>query len=66
MPIVWFFLAFFGVYFVVTVVRRIFHGIAYALGWLWGYTDSFVQGRVLRALMLFSAIAFGAFAAARL
>lgn len=49
-PIIWFFVGFFAVYFLVSAIRAILRGIAYALGWLWGYADARLQGRLLPSL----------------
>lgn len=50
MLIVAFFVAFFGVYFLVSAIRAVLRGIAYSLGWLWGYADARLQGRLLPSL----------------
>ena len=56
MPILYFLVAFFGVYFVVTLIRRALHGIAYCLGWLSGYTDSLLGGRLAPSLVVLASV----------
>jgi hypothetical protein len=45
-PILYFLVGFFAVYFIVALIRRVLQGLAYCLGWLWGYADSLLRGRL--------------------
>ena len=66
MPILYFLVAFFGAYFVVSLIRRVVRGIAYCVGWLWGYTDSLLGGRLGASLAVFASVSAFALLVGRL